>query len=290
VNWKNEVWTTVRGASRRHTGAKGWRWAVSFAALVAGLLFATSATTSHGIDLRVNSRDDGVSFATRQQQEVISQTKELADLQKQVQAETSKAARTDGRVAQARDAAEAIAGTAGATAVTGPAVTVTLNDAPPLPGSQKGSVPPDYLVVHQQDVQAVVNAMWAGGAEAMTLQGQRVISTSAVRCVGNTLLLHGVVYSPPYVISAIGDPDGIKAALDSAPDIIIYKEYVQAYKLGYTVTTHSEVTMPPYTGGLSLPHATPIGTGEPAPPSPGRTPSAPVGSPSRSVDLPSASR
>lgn len=295
VKWKNQAWTT--GGASRQAGPKGWRWAVPAAALVAGLLFATSATTSHGIDLRVNSRDDGVSFATRQQQEVISQTRQLADLQKQVQAETSKAARTDGRVAEARDAAAAIAATAGTTAVSGPAVTVTLNDAPPLPGSQKGSVPPDYLVVHQQDVQAVVNAMWAGGAEAMTLQGQRVISTSAVRCVGNTLLLHGIVYSPPYVISAIGDPSRIRAALDSAPDIIIYKEYVQAYKLGYAVTSHAEVTMPPYTGGLSLPHAAPIGTSEPADPTPARTPSAPVGSssglvgsPSGPVDVPSAGR
>src|SRR6185312_7124787 len=195
------------------------------------------------------SRDDGVSFATRQQQQVISETRQLADLQKQVQAETSKAARSDSRVAQARNAADAIAGDAGATAVTGPAVTVTLNDAPPLPGSQKGSVPPDYLVVHQQDVQAVVNALWAGGAEAMTLQGQRVISTSAVRCVGNTLLLHGIVYSPPYVVSAIGDLTRLRQALDTAPDIIIYQQYVQAYDLGYDVTTQAKVTMPGYTGG-----------------------------------------
>ena len=49
----------------------------------------------------------------------------------------------------------------------------------------------DDLVVHQGDVQAVVNALWAGGAEAMSIMDVRVISTSAVRCVGNTLLLHG---------------------------------------------------------------------------------------------------
>jgi uncharacterized protein YlxW (UPF0749 family) len=248
--------------------------------MLAGLLFATSATTSHGIDLRANARDDGVSFATREQRAVISQTKQLADLQKQVQAATSEAAKTDTRVAQARDSAAAIAGAAGDTPVSGPAVTVTLNDAPPLPGSQKGSVPPDYLVVHQQDVQAVVNALWAGGAEAMTLQGQRVISTSAVRCVGNTLLLHGIVYSPPYVVSAIGDTAALQQALDDAPDIIIYKEYVQAYQLGYDVTTQSKVTMPAYAGGLSLPNASALATPNAPAPAPARTPSAPVDSPS----------
>jgi uncharacterized protein YlxW (UPF0749 family) len=272
----------------------GWRWAVPGAALLAGLLFATSANTSHGIDIRVNARDDGVSFAARQQRAVIDETRQLADLEKQVQAATSKAAKTDSRVEQARSAAQAVADAAGLTPVTGPAVTVTLNDAPPLPGSQKGSVPPDYLVVHQQDVQAVVNALWAGGAEAMTLQGQRVISTSAVRCVGNTLLLHGIVYSPPYVVTAIGNVDTLKQALATAPDIIIYKQYVQAYKLGYTVTSHPKVTMPPYTGGLSLAHASAVAS-QPQPTlAPSRTPSAPVVSPvvspSGPATSPSASR
>ena len=65
---------------------------------------------------------------------------------------------------------------------------------------------PDDLVVHQQDVQAVVNALWPGGAEAMQIMDQRVITTSAVRCVGNTLILQGRVYSPPFQITAIGDP------------------------------------------------------------------------------------
>ena len=51
----------------------------------------------------------------------------------------------------------------------------------------------------------MVNALWSGGAEAMTIQGQRVISTTGIKCVGNTVLLHGVPYSPPYVITAVGD-------------------------------------------------------------------------------------
>ena len=65
----------------------------------------------------------------------------------------------------------------------------------------------------------MVNALWAGGAEAMMLMDQRVISTSAVRCVGNTLILQGRVYSPPYVITAIGDQDGMKQALDQSPEV-----------------------------------------------------------------------
>ena len=56
----------------------------------------------------------------------------------------------------------------------------------------------------------MVNALWSGGAEAMTIQGQRVIATTGIKCVGNTVVLHGVPYAPPYVISAIGDPEKLQ--------------------------------------------------------------------------------
>ena len=75
------------------------------------------------------------------------------------------------------------------------------------PGACPGGSGPDDLVVHQQDVQAVVNALWRGGADGVQIMDQRLIATSAVRCVGNTLILQGRVYSPPYTITAVGDPD-----------------------------------------------------------------------------------
>ena len=90
----------------------------------------------------------------------------------------------------------------------------------------------------------MVNALWAGGAEAMMLQDQRVISTSAVRCVGNTLILQGRVYSPPYVITAIGDVQGMRAALDADPAVTIYRQYVDALGLGYDVETRPRSTLP----------------------------------------------
>ena len=244
----------------RIRSSQAWRYGVPVTALLAGLLFATSATTSHGFDLRVTGRDDVNTLAAREQRTVIAQGSALTALERKVQAATSEAAKTDSRVAQAANVADAVAGDAGLQPVTGPAVTVTLNDAPSLPGKELSAVPPDYLVVHQQDVQAVVNALWAGGAEAMTLQGQRVISTSAVRCVGNTLLLHGIVYSPPYTVQAIGDPQKLQQSLDHAPDVIIYKQYVAAYQLGYKLDVEGVVTMPAYTGALTLAYARAAGS------------------------------
>ncbi|MDC5698608.1 DUF881 domain-containing protein, partial [Intrasporangium calvum] len=153
---------------------------------------------------------------------------------------------------------EEIAAAAAATPVTGPAVEVALDDSSLTLDQLSSRFGPDDLVVHQQDVQAVVNALWASGAEAMMIQDQRVISTSAVRCVGNTLILQGRVYAPPYRIRAIGDVDSMLQGLDADPTISTYLDYVQAVGLGWAVHTDREVEFPAYSGSVDLDHATPI--------------------------------
>jgi uncharacterized protein YlxW (UPF0749 family) len=142
----------------------------------------------------------------------------------------------------------------GSRAVTGPGLTVTLDDAPPSSASIPG-VRSDDLVVHQQDMEHVINALWAGGAEAMTLQGERVTSTSAFRCSGNILLLHGKVFSPPYVIQVVGDPQAMRASLDASPGVATYKQYVDWVALGWSVTSEERLELPPYTGTTELRYA-----------------------------------
>ena len=100
----------------------------------------------------------------------------------------------------------------------------------------------------------LVNALWSGGAEAMTLMGQRIVSTSAVRCVGNTVILHGRVYCPPFVITAVGEPDGLRDALERDPGVLLFRTYVDRFGLGYTVRNRRSVTLPAYDGPLELPN------------------------------------
>jgi uncharacterized protein YlxW (UPF0749 family) len=150
---------------------------------------------------------------------------------------------------------------AGLAPLTGPGLTVTLTDAPPDATALVPDVPepsPNDLVIHQQDLQAVVNALWAGGAEGVRVMDQRLISTSAVRCVGNTLILQGRLYSPPYTITAVGDPGRLREALDTDPAIGTYRQYVRAYGLGWDVEEHADVTLPGYDGGVSLRYAEPL--------------------------------
>jgi uncharacterized protein YlxW (UPF0749 family) len=139
--------------------------------------------------------------------------------------------------------------------LSGPGLTVTLSDAPVGATARIPGVPepgPNDLVIHQQDIQAVVNALWRGGARGVQVMDQRLISTSAVRCVGNTLILQGRVYSPPYVVKAVGDTGTLRGALDSDPYIANYQQYVNAYGLGWKVDEQGSMTLPGYSGTVDL--------------------------------------
>ena len=144
---------------------------------------------------------------------------------------------------------------AGLSEVTGEGIRITLTDAPAEVIESSG-LDPNLLVVHQQDIQAFVNAVWAAGAEAVSLQGERLISTTGIKCVGNTVLLHGVPYSPPYVIEAVGDPGAMYAVLDDFDKISVYREYVEVYQLGLEIELpDTELTIPAYDGAPQLEHA-----------------------------------
>lgn len=234
--------------------ATSWSGVVPIIALLAGALFATSATASKGAELR--SAATGVPDLIRQQDRSNDRlTGQVNKLQREVDELTRHAESGNVSVRRLKERADAVAPMAGRTEAVGPAVRVSLTDSQ-LRGDQlPDGFTVDDIVVHQQDVQAVVNALWAGGATAMTIQDQRVISTSAVRCVGNTLILQGRVYSPPYVITAIGKREALAESLRQSPEVLIYQEYVDAVGLGYDVTELEEVTMPPYEGSIAPKYA-----------------------------------
>ncbi|MFF0295526.1 DUF881 domain-containing protein [Kitasatospora sp. NPDC004615] len=219
---------------------------------MAGLLFYVSAQTAHGTDLRTDNSLLGLSDVIQQRSTQNQQ------LQEQVAADQDRAdglARGQGQSPDDEARLTALQQAAGLDALHGPGLTVTLDDAPPnatarIPGVPEPGV--NDLVIHQQDIQAVVNALWRGGAEGIQVMDQRLVSTSAVRCVGNTLLLQGRVYSPPYVIRAVGKTDSLRAAVDADPTIRNYLGYVTAYGLGWKVQEANELSLPGYAGSIDL--------------------------------------
>ena len=220
--------------------------------LLAGFGFAVSARDSNGSDLRSSTGNlpDTVRAAEAQVKRADAQ---LAALQAQVSALTKQAGLSDSAVRQAQEQEQPLLAPGGLTSLHGPGITVILDDA--TSSALNAGVDPNQLVVHQSDLQAVVNALWAGGAEAMTIEGQRVIATSAVRCVGNTLLLNGEVYSPPFRVAAIGPYRTMSSELDKSPGVQLFVQAAGYYGLGYTVEQGDDVNVPPYTGSIGLAYA-----------------------------------
>ncbi len=233
--------------------ARGRRLASLAVFAAAGALFVTSATTAGGGQLRERS-GDLPGLVGREQDRVSERTEEVADLRTEIDALTAAAddPRADALVRQA----DALVPAAGVAAATGAGVVVTLDDAP-LGQASAASVDADLLLVHQQDLQAVVNALWAGGAEHVALMDQPIISTSAVRCVGNTLRLQGQLYAPPYVVTALGDPDELEVALEASPEVTAYREF-QSLGLGWDLQRSQDLSVPSWSGPLELRHARPV--------------------------------
>ncbi|MET7734936.1 DUF881 domain-containing protein [Streptomyces sp. NPDC005402] len=226
---------------------------------LAGLIFFTSFNTAKGTDIRTDASmlklSDLIQERSRNNGELDESN---GSLRRDVE---SLAERDDGSTKAEDDKLAALEDRAGTQKIKGKAVTVTLDDAPPnatakLPGYPEPQ--PDYLVIHQQDLQAVVNALWKGGAQGIKIMDQRLISTSAVRCVGNTLILQGRVYSPPYKIQAVGDPGKLKQALADSKAIQNYMVYVNVYGLGWNVADDGTVTLPGYSGTVDLQYAKPV--------------------------------
>ncbi len=244
-------------AARARRRAMVWRVGTPAMFILCGALFAVSAEHSGGTDLRGGSYTDLASVVQAERQDTNELTDEVADLTAEI--ETLTAGLGDRTVNRYQDEIDTLVDPAGLTPRTGPAVKVTLTDAP-LEIVQSTDRDQNDLVVHQQDIQAVVNAMWRGGATAVTLQGQRVISTTGIKCEGNSVTLHGVPYSPPYEIVGVGVTDQILASLEDDADLDVYREYAAdpTGGVGYEVETLPRVTAPAYEGLLDLTYATPM--------------------------------
>lgn len=222
-----------------------WRFAGPVAVAACALLLVSSAQEADGEDFRGSDHaelSDLVDAAEQRAERLDERTAELtAEIEALTDQQASESPVTERRLNEQREAA-------GLMRVEGPGVRVTLDDAdisPDMPDRE------DYLV-HQQDLEAVMNAMWAGGAEAMMVMDQRIISTSSVRCIGPVLHLQGRSYAPPYEVTAIGDVNGMLTALDDSDGVKAFRFDAEHLGLSFELTTEEGITMPAYEGSVGV--------------------------------------
>ena len=236
-----------------------WRFGVPVVCLLAGLLLAATHGVSGGAEIRRSDAPRLVDLVREAQSSVNHLNARRDELSGKIDAAHGRSSDL-ALAAMLRRSAE-LAAEANMNPVHGPGVVVTLDDAQrDANGRFPRDASPDDLVVHQQDIEAVLNALWSAGAEAIQTQDQRIIATSVPRCVGNTLLLNGRTYSPPYTITAIGNAAAMQAALAAAPLVVLYRQYVVRFGLGYREDVKADVQIVGHTEPDRLHFAQPMGT------------------------------
>ena len=227
----------MRPRNTRHAAA------VLAVTIASGILFSVSS-----LNERKNpaGTSDLATLVRTRQAQVTALQNEVSTLDAQVQSfsTTPQSATPDEDAFTARSTSP----------VSGPGVQITLSDAPP--GQIPAGATPNDLVIHQQDIEDTMNALWAGGAEAMTVQGVRITNRTVIRCIGNVILVDGTSYSPPYVIQAIGDPDTLRATVTANPRMVNYQAYVTKYGLGWDMQTKDSLSFAPATTSLTVNYAT----------------------------------
>ena len=252
-------------ARKAHKGRHGARhsWLVSVSVVLIMAMVGWLLAVNVRLNRTTYYATDTAGMVEEQTAKMEQLSSEVDDLSAQIAALDALASpdATDGTDSSADGNAATDAEAAGTTlaAVSGPGLSVTLNDSPLREQAANDPQHVDAYVIHQQDIEAVVNALWAGGAESMMIMDQRVRPGTAVRCVGNTLLLEDKKYAPPYTVSAIGNIKSLQRALDSSEAISIYKDYVRVYGLGWKVQTSDKLEFPEASAQLTqLKYATVI--------------------------------
>ena len=244
----------------RRSRSLAWRVGTPVVALLSGALFVVSAADSGGTDLRPGRYTDLASLAEAEADDVEDLQDRVQDLDEDIDDLTAEVddwgvARIRGQVAQLEDPA-------GFRPRRGPGLTITMSDSPGdlLDDAVEAGYDRDQLVVHQQDLQAVVNALWRGGATAVTLAGERIITTTGIKCEGNAVQLDGVPYPQPFVIQAVGDPEALVEAVEGDPIVTGYRADAAnpLIQIGWDLEEEQEVEAPAYDGILALRYAEPV--------------------------------
>ncbi|MEU6279096.1 DUF881 domain-containing protein [Streptomyces sp. NPDC047028] len=138
----------------------------------------------------------------------------------------------------------------GATAVHGPGVKLVVNDAKEASTGGDGTNPretsgfSDTGRVRDRDMQRVVNGLWASGAEAVSINGQRLTSLSAIRAAGDAILVDNRPLVPPYTVLAVGDGERLSTRFQDSADGLYLHALEQNYGIRATISTEGDVRLP----------------------------------------------
>lgn len=124
---------------------------------------------------------------------------------------------------------------------------------------------PYFYIVHDVDLQALVNELWASGAEAVSVNDQRIVARTSIRCVGPTILVNAVRLAPPYEVKGIGNANDLYTALNMPGGFLQSMDMQRTMGVEVKVEKRDDVQIPAFNGSLVFRYAQPLTAPSPAP-------------------------
>lgn len=244
------------GASQEEPKSHNWQLPVTLACILLGIMVSLQYRTTRLVQTpQTGERAQLIELVKKLESERNKMSSELTDARARLAEIEQALGRGESlhreMVAQHKTAQVE----AGLAAMKGPGVIVRMTDSPRTPGAQDD---PYFYIVHDVDIQALVNELWAAGAEAIAVNDQRIVTRSSIRCVGPTILVNANRMAAPYVIKAIGPQADMEGGLRMPGGFIDSMSPLMSNGGEVTVSRLQEVVVPAYQGSLAFRYAKPF--------------------------------
>ena len=188
-------------------------------------------------------------------------TEKINELNAKINEYQENAAKDDQSVAIIKAELDKVNILAGLVPLKGQGVVVTLDDTEALKkiAIDAGYYDPNAYIIHDSDLILIVNELMAAGAEAVSINGQRITNNTEIRCNGPQVSINGIRTVAPFKISAIGEGTKLKGALSLRGGII---DSVKAVNIDVTIETKEEIIVPAYKKSITYQYATVAEEGE----------------------------
>jgi uncharacterized protein YlxW (UPF0749 family) len=229
-------------------GKKDPKWWIAIVLSFSGLLFGIAvANTQRQQPILEKNREDLRATITKNI-EVLNKTSEnLSSINNEIaQIQTNTPGLDFHGISQSNESNLQVF--SGLSSVKGEGIEIVINDAIKTDSLETADL--ELARVYDSDVQLLVNALWASGAESVSINKSRLTSTSAIRSAGDAILVNYRPLLPPFVISAIGDND-LRDRLIKHPDYLDLQFVVKTYGLGFNVSEIKDIEM--IATGVALP-------------------------------------
>lgn len=226
-------------------------WAIAVVCLVLGFMLSMQFKVQRQVALNTASLQRAQELAAALEKSEAERERLMTELD-ELRGQMTAMVKNQAQLADVAEQLELAQVHAGLVPLTGPGVIVTMKDStlPVTPGEN-----PNNYIIHDEDVLKTINDLAAAGAEAMAVNGQRLVAHSEVRCAGPTITVNGVRTAPPIVIAAVGDPEALSEAITMRGGVA---DQLKPWGIEISVAVQEEVTVPAYKGSMRLQYGEPV--------------------------------